>query len=206
MDYNYESEHTKFMREFLEKNPQVEEKRLAARSVWWDKKQNLEERARSRIIRRRKRSNGAIPAAHTITDRTDLPFVGCVLCQVRQRCAAAGTSVEVFVEVRRRSVHIIPDKEYIGGNEGCPAYRCAVVRDVGRAKRVGDRAGNRRVGRGKGGGVAITAAHAAADGTDLELVSRSRRESAKAGAADTTCAVDVLIQIVRRAVHRIPAP
>lgn len=46
MDYSYESEHTKFMREFLEKNPQVEEKRLAARGIWWDKQQNIEERKR----------------------------------------------------------------------------------------------------------------------------------------------------------------
>jgi len=37
MDYSYESDHTKFMREFLEKNPNLPEKRLAARSVWWDK-------------------------------------------------------------------------------------------------------------------------------------------------------------------------
>ena len=37
MDYSYESEQTKLMREFLEKNPQVQEKRLAARSIWWDK-------------------------------------------------------------------------------------------------------------------------------------------------------------------------
>ena len=43
MDYSYESEYTKFMREFLEKNPQVQEKRLAARSVWWDKNQDKEE-------------------------------------------------------------------------------------------------------------------------------------------------------------------
>ena len=46
MDYSYESDHTKFMREFLAKNPQVEEKRLAARSVGWDKEQNIEERKR----------------------------------------------------------------------------------------------------------------------------------------------------------------
>ena len=37
MDYSYESDHTKFMRDLLEKNPQLEEKRLAARSIWWDK-------------------------------------------------------------------------------------------------------------------------------------------------------------------------
>jgi len=46
MDYSYESEYTKFMREFLEKNPQLEEKRLAARNIWWDKKQDKEERKR----------------------------------------------------------------------------------------------------------------------------------------------------------------
>lgn len=46
MDYSYESDHTKFMREFLEKNPKIQEKRLAARAVWWDKEQNSEERKR----------------------------------------------------------------------------------------------------------------------------------------------------------------
>ena len=37
MDYSYESENSKLLREFLKKNPQVQEKRLAARSIWWDK-------------------------------------------------------------------------------------------------------------------------------------------------------------------------
>ncbi|TXI19068.1 MAG: DUF3460 family protein [Nitrosomonas sp.] len=46
MDYNYESEHTKFIREFLEKNPQVAAKRLEARNMWWDKKLNKEEQKR----------------------------------------------------------------------------------------------------------------------------------------------------------------
>lgn len=46
MDYSYESDHTKFMREFLEKNPQLQEKRLAARNIWWDKKLDKEERKR----------------------------------------------------------------------------------------------------------------------------------------------------------------
>lgn len=46
MDYSYESEHTKFMREFLEKNSQLQEKRLAARNIWWDKKLDKEERKR----------------------------------------------------------------------------------------------------------------------------------------------------------------
>ncbi|SER44497.1 Protein of unknown function [Nitrosomonas sp. Nm51] len=43
MDYSYESEQTKFMREFLEKNPQVQKKRLEARGIWWDKELNREE-------------------------------------------------------------------------------------------------------------------------------------------------------------------
>ncbi|SEM97937.1 DUF3460 family protein [Nitrosomonas marina] len=46
MDYSYESEQTKFMREFLEKNPQVQEKRLTARSIWWDRQLNREEQKR----------------------------------------------------------------------------------------------------------------------------------------------------------------
>ncbi|MBX3617193.1 DUF3460 family protein [Nitrosomonas sp.] len=46
MDYSYESEHTKFMREFLEKNPEVQEKRIEARSRWWDREQNREENKR----------------------------------------------------------------------------------------------------------------------------------------------------------------
>ena len=46
MDYDYESDHTKFMREFLEKNPQLQQKRLEARSVWWDKALNKEEQKR----------------------------------------------------------------------------------------------------------------------------------------------------------------
>ena len=33
MDYNYESDHTKFMREYLEKNPEVKEKRTEARNM-----------------------------------------------------------------------------------------------------------------------------------------------------------------------------
>ena len=35
----YESELTKFMREFLDKNPQVTEKQKQARATWWDKPQ-----------------------------------------------------------------------------------------------------------------------------------------------------------------------
>ncbi|MCE7914003.1 MAG: DUF3460 family protein [Nitrosomonas sp. PRO4] len=46
MDYSYESEHTKFIREFLEKNPHVAAKRLEARKMWWDKKLSKEEQKR----------------------------------------------------------------------------------------------------------------------------------------------------------------
>ncbi len=46
MDYSYESEHTKFIRELIEKDPQLENKRLEARNIWWDKKLNKEEQKR----------------------------------------------------------------------------------------------------------------------------------------------------------------
>lgn len=38
----YESEHTKFMREWLEKHPQELEEQKKGRSLWWDKPQDLE--------------------------------------------------------------------------------------------------------------------------------------------------------------------
>lgn len=46
MDYSYESEHTKFIRELIEKDPKLEEKRLEARNIWWDKKLDKEEQKR----------------------------------------------------------------------------------------------------------------------------------------------------------------
>ena len=42
----YESEHTKFMRELFEKNPQLAEQQKEARAIWWDKKQDKDERKR----------------------------------------------------------------------------------------------------------------------------------------------------------------
>jgi len=42
----YESEHTKFMRELFEKNPQLAEEQKKARAMWWDKKLNPDERKR----------------------------------------------------------------------------------------------------------------------------------------------------------------
>jgi len=42
----YESEHTKFMRELFNKNPELAEKQKEARAIWWDKKLDKEERKR----------------------------------------------------------------------------------------------------------------------------------------------------------------
>ncbi len=38
----YESEATRFLREFLAKNPQVVEQQKKNRATWWDKPQDLE--------------------------------------------------------------------------------------------------------------------------------------------------------------------
>lgn len=43
----YESEHTKFMREWLEKHPQELEEQKKGRALWWDKPQDLETSARN---------------------------------------------------------------------------------------------------------------------------------------------------------------
>lgn len=42
---NYESETTKFLREFLEKHPEVVEKQKKHRATWWDRPQDLRENA-----------------------------------------------------------------------------------------------------------------------------------------------------------------
>ena len=41
---SYESEITKFIREFLERHPEVVEKQAKARATWWDRPQKLRER------------------------------------------------------------------------------------------------------------------------------------------------------------------
>jgi hypothetical protein len=43
----YESEATRFIREFLEKNPEVVEKQRTARATWWDRPQTLEEQRKA---------------------------------------------------------------------------------------------------------------------------------------------------------------
>jgi hypothetical protein len=35
---NYESEHTKFIRELMDKNPQLHQEQREGRAIWWDKR------------------------------------------------------------------------------------------------------------------------------------------------------------------------
>ncbi len=37
MDYSYESEHTRFMRDLFAKRPDLIEKQKESRAIWWDK-------------------------------------------------------------------------------------------------------------------------------------------------------------------------
>ena len=43
---NYQSEATAFIKDFLDKNPEVVEKQKRHRATWWDRPQTQEERAR----------------------------------------------------------------------------------------------------------------------------------------------------------------
>ena len=43
---NYESETTRFIKDFLDRNPQVVEKQKRHRGTWWDRPQSLQERDR----------------------------------------------------------------------------------------------------------------------------------------------------------------
>lgn len=42
----YESEHTKFMREWLEKHPKERDEQKKGRALWWDKPQDVETQKR----------------------------------------------------------------------------------------------------------------------------------------------------------------
>ena len=42
VDTNYESDHTRFMREMMEKNPEWTEDQRKGRAIWWDKKQETD--------------------------------------------------------------------------------------------------------------------------------------------------------------------
>ena len=52
----YESEHTKFMREMLLKNPQWIEDQRVGRAIFWDKKTDLNEQKANRESREAHRS------------------------------------------------------------------------------------------------------------------------------------------------------
>lgn len=41
--YTYVSEHTKFMREWLEQHPEEVEQQRIGRALWWDKPQDLDQ-------------------------------------------------------------------------------------------------------------------------------------------------------------------
>ncbi|TVO58690.1 DUF3460 family protein [Denitromonas halophila] len=43
----YESEHTKFMREWMANHPQEKKEQQAGRALWWDKPQDTDARARN---------------------------------------------------------------------------------------------------------------------------------------------------------------
>lgn len=43
----YESEHTKFMREWMAQHPQEQQEQQAGRALWWDKPQDAEARKRT---------------------------------------------------------------------------------------------------------------------------------------------------------------
>jgi hypothetical protein len=47
----YESDLTKFMREFLAQHPEQVEEQIKGRALWWDKPQDLERQARDRESR-----------------------------------------------------------------------------------------------------------------------------------------------------------
>ena len=51
----YESDITKFMREFLEKNPEVASERARNRATWWDKTLDLNEQEAFRRAREAKK-------------------------------------------------------------------------------------------------------------------------------------------------------
>ncbi len=52
----YESDTTRFIREFLKKNPEVVDKQRIARSTWWDRPQDREQRSKFEEAREPKKS------------------------------------------------------------------------------------------------------------------------------------------------------
>lgn len=43
MSYDYESDHTRFMRELLVKKPGLAAEQRKGRAIWWDKRQDADE-------------------------------------------------------------------------------------------------------------------------------------------------------------------
>ena len=52
----YESDTTRFIRDFLKKNPEVVDKQRIARSTWWDRPQDREQRRKFEEAREPKKS------------------------------------------------------------------------------------------------------------------------------------------------------
>ncbi len=52
----YESEFTKFMREFKQQRPQLEAEQRKSRAIWWDHKQDLETQKRDQESRVKQRA------------------------------------------------------------------------------------------------------------------------------------------------------
>lgn len=48
---DYESDHTRFMREYLEKHPEELEEQRRGRALWWDQPQDLESQRRFDAVR-----------------------------------------------------------------------------------------------------------------------------------------------------------
>ena len=48
---SYESDFTKFMREFKQKRPQLEAEQMKSRAIWWDHKQDLDTQKRAQESR-----------------------------------------------------------------------------------------------------------------------------------------------------------
>lgn len=48
---SYESEFTKFMREFKQQRPELEAEQRRSRAIWWDRKQDLETQKREKESR-----------------------------------------------------------------------------------------------------------------------------------------------------------
>lgn len=47
VDTSYESDHTKWMREMIAKNPQWEAEQKSGRALWWDKQVNADQATRN---------------------------------------------------------------------------------------------------------------------------------------------------------------